>query len=417
MRLVLMILLAGITLATLVTGSPDSQAAPKPVFRAGAAAVKITPSLTRPVFIAGYDSNRIAESVHDDLWARVLVLDDGRTRTAVVSCDLIGLFNSRVRKIRAAIGARGGVPAENVLITCTHVHSGPDTMGLWGKAPLSSGLDPLYMKRLEDRIVVGVDAAVRDLQPVTLSAGKVTVPDGFVHNSREELQDKELTALRLTSSTGRTVATVIHYGGHPEVNKSKALTSDYVHYVREGVERQFGGVALYLNGALGGMVTPKVKGHTLEEMERVGKGVAKSAVEAVERAKAVEVDTITLRRKDVTLPLANDQFRLLLAAKVLDNDTRVDQGVAQFETEVWRVDLGPITWITIPGEILPRPALELKKAMPGRFPMVVALGNDELGYILDPEDFGKDRYKYERSMSVGKETWPRLWSAAKELLK
>src|SRR5690349_13535894 len=87
--------------------------------RAGAAAVKITPTLNRPVYIAGYESNRVAESVHDDLWARALVLDDGATRMAVVSCDLVGLSNFRVRKIRERIKS---VPPENVLIASTHVH-------------------------------------------------------------------------------------------------------------------------------------------------------------------------------------------------------------------------------------------------------------------------------------------------------
>ena len=61
-------------------------------------------------------------------------------------------------------------------------------------------------------------------------------------------------------------------------------------------------------------------------------------------------------------------------------------------------------------------ALALKARIPGRYPMVVALAHDELGYILDPEDFDKDLYKYEKSMSVGKETWPRLFQAAQELL-
>src|SRR5687768_5233122 len=96
--------------------------------RAGASAVKITPSLGRTVYIAGYDRNRVAEAVHDDLWARALVLDDGFTRVAVVVCDLIGLSNSRVRRIRRGIR---GAPGDNVLIACTHVHSGPDTLGLW----------------------------------------------------------------------------------------------------------------------------------------------------------------------------------------------------------------------------------------------------------------------------------------------
>lgn len=391
------------------------QAAEAPI-KAGAAAVRITPALDRPVFIAGYDSNRIADSVHDDVWARALVLDDGQTRFALVMCDLIGLSNYRVRKIRQRIR---GVPPENVLIACTHVHSGPDTLGLWGKSQFSSGLDPAYMERLEENIAAAVEKAVADLKPTTFCAGAATVPSGFVHNSREALQDTEMTSLRWIAPGGKTVATLIHYGGHPEVNKSKAITSDFVHYVREIVEDRFGGIAIFVNGALGGMVTPQVRGgenegHNLGEMKRVGEGVGRAALYAVAHEEALPAPRLALRQKRLLLPLENEGFKLLAAGKVLDGEPRAD---GKLETEVWRVDMGPVTWVSIPGEILPRPALELKEKMPGKHRLVVALGNDELGYILHPEDFDRPLYKYEKSMSVGRETWPLLFAAAQELLR
>jgi len=395
--------------ATLVAGRPPV-AAPAPRLQAGAAAVKITPSLTRPVYIAGYELNRVAESVHDDLWARALVLDDGRTRMAVVSLDLVGVSNQRVNKLRQNIRS---VPKENVLIACTHVHSGPDSLGLWGPSFTATGIDPLYMERLNDRIVAAVDLAARSVRPVRLSAGVTTVPDGLVYNSREPIQDKELTALRFEAEDGQTVATVINYGGHPEINKSKALTSDFVGVVRETTEKRFGGVAIFLNGALGGMVTPRVSGHTFEEVERIGRGVGQSAIAALEQAAPVTDSPLTVRRRELRLPLENDGFKLLSAVRVLDSEPK--DGMVP--TEVWRVDLGPITWVTIPGEILPKPALALKEKMPGKYRMIVALGNDELGYILDPEDFDKKRYSYEKSMSVGKKTWPLLFEAAQDLLK
>lgn len=407
-------LAAALCAAVLGSGPAAADKAAAPALRAGAASVKITPSLATPVYIAGYAINRVADSVHDDLWARAVVLDDGKTRMAVVVCDLIGLSNYRVRLLRGRVH---GVPPENVLIVSTHVHSGPDSLGLWGKGFGVSGLDPVYMDRLGDRISAVVDTAVKDLRPVTLSAGSVTVPDGLVYNSREAIQDKTLTALRLSDANGGTVASIINYGGHPEINKGKAITSDYVGYVREAAEKRFGGVALFLNGALGGMVTPKVTGHTWEEMERVGTGVGRSAVEALEAAKPLPVSAISLMRRDVTIPLENDKFKLMLGLRVLDADPAMLRAGAQFATEVWRVDLGPVTWITIPGEILPRPALELKAKMPGAYPMIVALGNDELGYILEPDDYEKQLYNYERSMSVGSQTWPKLFEAAKELLK
>src|SRR5258706_150392 len=130
----LMILAAALTLT--LTARPLTAA---PELRVGASAVKITPSLTRPVYIAGYESKRVAEGVHDDLWARALVLDDGTTRMAVVALDLIGVSNLRVEKMRAGITS---VPAENILIACTHVHSGPDTLGIWGPNFATTGIDP-----------------------------------------------------------------------------------------------------------------------------------------------------------------------------------------------------------------------------------------------------------------------------------
>lgn len=399
-----------IALMALTWMSGAAKAEKQAGLKAGAASVKITPSLDRPVWIAGYENNRPAQSVQDDLWARAMVLDDGKTRFAVVACDLIGLSNFRIRRIREQIKS---VPSENVLICCTHVHSGPDTLGLWGPTFAKSGVDPEYMTVLEERIVGAVDSAAAALKPVRLRAAKTTVPDGLMHNSREPLQDKELTTLRFVDDKDKTIGTLVHYGGHPEVNKSKALTSDYVHYVREEVEKKTGGVALFLNGALGGMVTPKISGHTLAEMERVGVGIGHSAVAAIEGDHAEKVDQIRLGRKQVDLPLANLNFKAFSKARILDTDPKSED---TFQSEVWRVDLGPVTWITIPGEILPKPALAIKARIPGKFPMVVAMANDELGYILDPDDFEKDLYRYEKSMSVGKETWPKLLEAARELL-
>lgn len=405
-----------------VAGAPlpgFTSAAPRPgeAMRAGAAAVKITPSLARTVYIAGYGINRTAESVRDDLWARAVVLEAGGTRLAVVSCDLIGLTNYRVRRMRERVRS---VPGEHVLITTTHVHSGPDTLGLWGKTSVSTGLDPEYMTQLEDLVAGVVDQAAAGLQPVQVRAGRAVVPDGLVYNSREPVQDRDLTVLQLTPSgevgAGRALATFIHYGAHPEVNKSRALTSDFVHLVREAVEAKYGGIALYLNGALGGMVTPQVKEHSFAEMERVGRGVGEAALGALAAARRVESTPLRVAARAVRLPLENERFKFALGLKLLDaGDVSLQEG--ELRTEVWRVDLGPLCWVTIPGEVLPAPALALRQRMPGPLPLVVSMANDELGYILDPADYDRPLYRYERSMSVGKETWPRLLAAAEELLR
>src|SRR5687768_13316481 len=103
---------------------------------AAAGKVDITPS--RPVYIAGYGSNRKSEGANDQLWARCLVLKNGGQTVALVSCDLLGLTRLHIEKIRAGIAR---VPRERILIGCTHTHSGPDTYGQWGPKTTVSGVD------------------------------------------------------------------------------------------------------------------------------------------------------------------------------------------------------------------------------------------------------------------------------------
>ena len=43
-------------------------------------------------WIAGMSNAKPAQGVHDSVWSRVMVLDDGKSRIAMVSLDAIGFF-------------------------------------------------------------------------------------------------------------------------------------------------------------------------------------------------------------------------------------------------------------------------------------------------------------------------------------
>src|SRR5512141_2361880 len=92
--------------------SPSPAAAPE--FRMGTAAIVITPPKGTPM--AGYFSERGSEGVLDDLYAKAAVLDDGKTKVAIVACDLIGLSRPVVTEARRIIAGRTGIPEDNVMI-------------------------------------------------------------------------------------------------------------------------------------------------------------------------------------------------------------------------------------------------------------------------------------------------------------
>ena len=118
----------------------------------------ITPSLDDPVYLAGFGQNRIAESIHDDLYARALALSDGKTSIVLCALDLIGFFQNDVRDVIDRVKAEH--PDTQIVMASTHTHHGPDTQGLWGPDNKTSGVDETY---IDDFRIAGVLGYPRDL--------------------------------------------------------------------------------------------------------------------------------------------------------------------------------------------------------------------------------------------------------------
>src|SRR5881227_94138 len=86
----------------------------------------ITPKLgDKPVYMAGFGQNRKATKIHDSLFARAVVLKDGKKKLALVSVDLVGFFNPNVQSVRKQLPG-----FDYLLVSSTHTHEGPDTLGL-----------------------------------------------------------------------------------------------------------------------------------------------------------------------------------------------------------------------------------------------------------------------------------------------
>src|SRR3954447_2520821 len=116
----LVVLLAFALLATI------GSAAEAP-FRAGAATSNITPELGSKI-VGGFLPFP-STGVHDELHARCLVLDDGKTKIALVVCDLLGMHRSVSVEARKLIADETGIPPTHVAISCTHTHSAASALG------------------------------------------------------------------------------------------------------------------------------------------------------------------------------------------------------------------------------------------------------------------------------------------------
>lgn len=377
----------------------------------GTAKVPVTPQ--KPVYLAGLGHGRLSVGVHDELFARALVVCEGSKVVALVGVDSIGVMRDHLLPLKEKLAARGVL----LLLGSTHDHSSPDTIGLWGPEPGVSGFDEEYMELLLSGVEEAVEKALEEAGRGVLELGSAALPQGVAKNTRNpDLLDREIPFI-IARSRGRAVATLVNFGLHPEVlwRDNRLMTADFVHYLCRELEEAVGGVAVFLNGALGGMVTPDVADRTFEEAERVGVTLARAVLERISRAKArVEASCeLAFASKPVELPVHNALLAEAARAGIVKRRVGDPPTV---ETEVSVLELRPFASVAaLPGEPLPAVGLRVKGMLGRPYRFLVSLCNDEIGYIIDRDD--RDPRRYEESMSLGPLTCELLLSALSELLQ
>ena len=386
---------------------------------AGAATRDITPALgERPVFLAGFGRNRRATGVESPLSVRALSLRLGEQSAALVTCDLIGLGRPDVDEVRAAVSARGA-NGRTLIVACTHTHSGPDTLGLWGPDERTSGVDPVYLARVKAAVVEAALEALAFACPARLRAATARLP-GQIANLRDPgVVDDELAALQFVKPDGEVIATLLGLACHPEVldGNSTRLSADYAGHAVRAVEEAAGGTALHLSGALGGMLSPATPERTPAGAAALGQAYAGAALAALADAPLTDVTRLDLRRAEVIIPLRNPLLAEARRAGVL----RPRPG-DEIATTVAYLDLGPAQVACVPGELLPRLGFALKAAMPGPCRLIAGLADDEIGYIVPddefaaPADYREPGAHYEESMSVAPDAGSRVMRTLLELI-
>ncbi len=140
--------------------------------RMGTSAIKITPPQGTP--LAGYYNVRGSQGVLDDICARAVVLDDGKTKAVMVTCDLIGMPRPIVIEARRIIAEKTGIPAANVMISATHTHTGPVVIGDTALDDLMTGGSKLskdYSVQLPKWIAQAAEEAFKSRVPARVFYG------------------------------------------------------------------------------------------------------------------------------------------------------------------------------------------------------------------------------------------------------
>jgi hypothetical protein len=439
--------------------------------RVGFARVRINPNLSdskHPIYVAGFGQNRKATAIHDDLWAIACVIDDGWSRLAVVSLDSIGFFHDDVVRVRRRLAPDWRI--DYAVICSTHNHSTPDLMGLWGPDYLHTGVDAPYLETVRNACVIVLGNAVSNLQPARVSFRQIqTETANLVADTRKPIVfDPDIRIMHFVeAASGKTLGSIVGWADHPETpwSQNTELTADYCGYLRDALENGVavngqrvaegrGGIHLYINGAIGGLMTTP-PGTTVrdpylekdfqlpshEKARALGHQLASRVLPAMDETSALFTNQlpIGIRARTIELPLYNKAFLLAGYLGLLD------RGYVRWRTlrtEVALVTLGEATIACVPGEIYPEivnggieqapggdfpiapvEVPPLRQLMPGRIKFVFGLANDEVGYLIPKSEwdekppylYGADRAPYGEINSVGPDSAGRVHAALKQL--
>ncbi|MBL8233586.1 MAG: hypothetical protein JNL98_34135 [Bryobacterales bacterium] len=397
-------------------------------FEAAAAKRIITPDPLLPVS-GGMGPTAPARSKQGDLTARAIVFRAGDEAVAIVSVDLLGFPSVLGDRARAMVPR---MKPEKILIGATHTHSAPDVYAFPdGKGGHTGSL--AYMKFVTEQVAAAINDALDHLQPAEIRIASGEAKGKIAYNYyAPDLYDRRASVLQARNLQGQPIATLVNYAVHPEVlgNEQGILSPDLVGPMCDRIEKEFGGMAMFMNGAQGGMITADNRNledardplraywrdsRTWAECERIGGLLASESLRIIGPATWQRAPVLECKSMDVKFPVESKEMWAVVEHSPLNYPRGSDRTVS---TRVNLVNLGNAQMLTIPGEALPNIGFYMKRKMGGEHQFLFGLTNDAFGYILTKVDFNSfAAYRYISRVSMGEMTGEIYMQHALDLIK
>lgn len=380
-----------------------------------------------------------AVGVHDDLYCRALVLDDGLTRLALMAFDLLGIDFDLDRALRTAVGEAAGLPPDNVLLNCSHTHAGPAVAGLAGMGePNASYLAELRRRAAECAAAAAAKAAPASLRlaAAPLRAGinrRERGPDGVIRLGRNPagLCDQSVRVLSVDAADGRPAAILFHHACHGTTlgGDNRLITAEWMGAAcRRIAERVDGAVPMFFQGCCGA-INPDAAQHSFEEVERIGADAAAAVLSALDTLAPIAASPLAARLSRVELPLVDpphpDAARADLAKAQADVKAAQESGAhpywvralgalvsraerilemsergvkgqtLPFAVQAMRV--GDLGIAALSGEVFLEFAHEIERQSPAPHTLVLGYSNGCTGYVPTAEAMAEGGYEARES--------------------
>jgi len=396
--------------------------------------VDITPRVGVGLCGFGPFLNRRSIAVRDKLKARAAAFQLGDEQAIIVSCDLIGITADIVTQIKKKVSSQNSLTPENIMVHCTHTHSGPNTgnyMG-WGDD------DPPYLEILPRRIVKACLGAWDNLETVEMYHAEAEcegigvnreydidaqplkdVLDENWRPAKPELTDTVCQVFKFISvNSGKMTGFMSYFGCHPVVccEKTRYIHGDYCGVALNNLENENpGSVGLFLQGAQGDVnscVVHKPEKEALEALDVIAERFSKSVRNGLSDAEKVDVDLLKSKSimqefstKDISIDklreMLDEREAIVYADDASDEDRAVRMAmvgilsirrmIKQMENgedmipvaEIQGIKLGPVEFLSGPFEIMQEIKNDVKAKARAELPLVMGITNGTFGYAPD----------------------------------
>ncbi len=376
--------------------------------RVGFGETKITPPLGTDLAGFGFYLDRRATVIRDNLKASVLYLRNEKTSLCLISLDLLCLSVEFADQIRKIISDEHRLPAENILVACTHTHSGPAVQPLPGLGRVNKA----YVQSLPQLILEATVTAVRSLRPATFAFHQEAIEPIGYNRRLSNFQEIDPWLRVGIFKLGRTSIFLLNYACHPvTLGPTKEIAADWPGAAVKALETR-GHRALVLQGFCGDIdpvsYLNRRMGNLKGDYELCGAIIASRALKSLRYANFTPNVELAAAEERIKLPLS------VFSREDLDKETEAAlEANRQFPNasrvvKIWRkkiekiyddalknpwldnvpvqaIKIGQMKLIAFPGEPFCALGLKLMEKWPTLVP--VGYANGDVGYFPTTEAY------------------------------
>lgn len=400
--------------------------------KAGVSKVNITPPVG--TWLSGYGSrDKPSDGISDDLYAKALVLSDGKTSIVLISTDLLWVPLEITNKIRNLIEEKTGIEGKNVLICGTHTHFGPklDRPARAWPDTEDSQIDRCYVETLTKKISGAVFIANNAMQEVKIGTVKGNVPE-ILYNRRPKIGsgsvemlftvpeadalpqpviktdntegwnvttvipsansdltfgpvDPEVGILKVENMSGEFICSVVNFACHTLAGSTHkdwfySLSADFPAVTAEVINKVENGICLFTLGTAGDMV-PIKRGK--DPRFQMGKALGGEVLRKLQFVHTSDDAVLNAYKTALILPLKRDA----------DSENNTSKGKDNVITEIQILKIGDTYILGLPGEVLVEIGLEIKRQAQLKNLFIISLSNDAIGYVCHDAAYDEGGYE------------------------